>query len=374
MNSTSNSPPYVKLSSNLLTIALLATGLYLGKGILLPFFFAVLLATLLHPLVNFLTGKKLNRVVAVLFSIIAALFIISTVVYFLSTQIANFLDDIPVLREKLGGLLLEVKKWIAANFRIGIREQNEYLNDTTQKMTTEGPTLFKRTVITLTEIVSYAVFLPVYTFLILYHKDMIKRFLCEIFKRSEEDKVIGVLYETQSISQAYLTGLLIECVIVFTLNTAGFLILGIKYPVFLALISALLNLVPYIGMLIANIFCMLVTLASSNGEINVLWVSGVLAFVQIIDNNILMPLVVGSKIKLNALAIILGVVFGGALCGVPGMFLAIPGLAIMKIVFEKVDGLKPWAILLGDETTANNERKNPIKSVFTRVRKRVRNE
>jgi predicted PurR-regulated permease PerM len=374
MNSRINPPVYVQISLNLITIALLATALYLGRTILVPFFFAVLLATLLHPFVNFLTRKKLNRVVSILFSIFLALVLIGTVVYFLSTQIGNFLDDIPTLKERLHELLTGVKKWVESNFNIAIREQNEYLDDTAEKMSTESPNLVQKTFITLTEVISYVIFLPVYTFLILYHKEMIKRFLCDIFKRSEEDKIMEVLYEGQSISQRYLLGLLIECAIVFTLNSVGFLILGIRYPIFLALISALLNLVPYIGMLVANIFCMLITLVASDGNLNVLWVCGVLAAVQLIDNNILMPFVVGGKIKLNALAIILGVVIGGALCGIPGMFLAIPGLAVMKVVFERVDGLKPWALLIGDETTANFEHKNPIKNAFTRVRKKIRKE
>jgi predicted PurR-regulated permease PerM len=374
MNSRSNTPVYAQISLNLVTIALLATALYLGKGILVPFFFAILLATLLHPFVNFLTEKKLNRVVSILFAIVLALVVIATLVYFLSHQIGIFLDDIPALKERLRELLTVVKKWVQSNFNIAIRDQNEYLDDTAEKMSTDSPNLVQQTFITLTGVVSYIIFLPVYTFLILYHKEMIKRFLCDIFKRSEEDKIMEVLYEGQAISQRYLIGLLIECAIVFTLNSVGFLILGIRYPIFLALISALLNLVPYIGMLIANIFCMLITLVASDGDLNVLWVCAVLTAVQLIDNNVLMPFVVGSKIKINALAIILGVVTGGALCGVPGMFLAIPGLAVMKVVFERVDGLKPWALLLGDETTANLERKNPIKSAFSSMRKRVKKE
>lgn len=372
MNSKINSPVYARISLNLITIALLTTGLYFGRGILLPFFFSLLLATLLHPFVNFLTRHKLDRVISIVIAILLSFVVIGTVVYFLSSQIGSFLDDIPALKERLGELVTGVKKWIQSNFNIAIRDQNEYLDDTAEKMSNGGPTFVQRTFLTLTEIISYVIFLPVYTFLILYHKEMIKRFLCEVFKRSEEDKIMEVMYEAQSISQSYLIGLITECVIVFALNSAGFLILGIRYPIFLALISALLNLVPYIGMLIANIFCMLITLVSSNGDINVLWVCAILTGVQLIDNNVLMPFIVGSKIKINALAIILGVVIGGALCGIPGMFLAIPALAVMKVVFERVDGLKPFAILLGDETTANREHKNPLKSAFTRARRKVK--
>jgi predicted PurR-regulated permease PerM len=361
----------VRISLSLLTLALLATGLYLGRAILVPFFCALLLAMVLNPLVGFLTRYKINRILAILLCIMLAIGIILGILYFFSTQIGSFLEDIPTLKKRLAELATTVKLWVRENFNIGIREQNRYLNETTENMTNGGQGIFQQTFLTLTELVSYVIFLPVYSFLILYHKDLILRFLTDIFKKSEEDKVVETLYEAQFMAQRYIVGIGIQTTVVFTLNCIGFLLLGIKYPVFLALMAAMLNIVPYIGMLIANILCALITLVSADPSFNVLWVVGVLTFVQIIDNNIIMPFIVGSQIKINALALILAVLVGGALCGVPGMFLAVPGLAMIKVVFERVNHLKPWAILLSDDTSVNLEHKNPLKSVFTRARKRV---
>src|SRR5690606_12133814 len=158
----------------------------------------------------------------------------------LSKQIGNFLNDIPTLTARLRELLNEVKIWIQEHLNIDIREQNQYLSDTKEKMTDEGPAMVQRTVVTLTEVISYFVFLPVYTFLILYHKDTIKRFLAEFFRRRDDEKVTEVVEESQTICQQYLTGMLIELVIVFALNALGFIIVGIRYPIFLALTAALL--------------------------------------------------------------------------------------------------------------------------------------
>ena len=374
MNQSGQSPFYLRFTVMLLGMALLAVGLHLGRVILLPLFFSILLAILLLPVANFLQRKGVNKVVALFLTLICALSLIGTVVYFLTTQIGSFLNDIPALEKRLDELTATVQKWVRENLNITIRKQNQYLNETAEKMSNEGTGIVQMTVLTLKDIISYVVFLPVYTFLILYHKDMIKRFLIEICRRSEKDTVTEVLYESQSISQQYVMGLLIQMSIVFTLNSIGFLIGGIKYPIFLALVAALLNIVPYIGMIIANIFCIMITLVSSENTSDIFIVFGVLVGVQLIDNNVLMPLVVGSKVKLNALVIILGVLTAGALCGIAGMFLAIPGLAVMKVVFERVDTLKPWAILLGDETTAKLEEKNAIKSTFSRIRKKVKKE
>ncbi len=157
-----------------------------------------------------------------------------------------------------------------------------------------------------------------------------------------------VLYPTE-----YIIGLLIEMLVVFALNSTGFLIVGIQYAFFLALVAALLNLIPYIGMLVANIFCMVITFVLSESGYDVLWVGAILAVVQFIDNNFLMPLIVGSKVKINALATLLGVLVGGALCGISGMFLSIPGLAVLKVIFDRVDSLKPYGLILGDDSIVN---------------------
>jgi predicted PurR-regulated permease PerM len=120
--------------------------------------------------------------------------------------------------------------------------------------------------------------------------------------------------------------------------------------VFLALLAAILNLVPYVGILVANVLCMAVTMLTSDNLGDVVWVGVVLGLVQIFDNNFGMPMIVGNKVKINALVTIIGVLIGGALCGIPGMFLAIPAIAVFKIVFDKVPELKPWGILLGDDS------------------------
>jgi predicted PurR-regulated permease PerM len=121
--------------------------------------------------------------------------------------------------------------------------------------------------------------------------------------------------------------------------------------VFLALFASLLNLIPYVGILIANLICILITLITSDQISHAVWVGVILALVQLWDNNFGMPLIVGNKVRINALVTIIGVLVGGTLCGIPGMFLAIPGLAVLKVIFDKVPELQPWGTLLGDNNT-----------------------
>lgn len=318
MDQAQQSPFYLRFGITIISLAVIAVTLYFAHAIILPFFFGILLATLLLPVTRFFERLHLGKVASIVISILVAMIVIGSIVYFLSTQVAGFIHDFPTISKKFKELLWNAQTWIHEHFKIGMREQREYLDETTEKMKTGSPAVLQQTVLTLTGAISYLIFLPIYSFLILYHKDLIKRFLLAICTDGHEDKMQAVIYESQLISQQYITGLLIELCIVFTLNTAGFLLLGIKYAIFLALLAAILNIVPYIGMLIANLVAVMVTLVSSSDSMDALWVCIVLAVVQIIDNNALMPWIVGNKVKLNALAIIFGVLIAGALAGVGG--------------------------------------------------------
>jgi predicted PurR-regulated permease PerM len=355
-------PFYERLSYNLISLAILGALLYVAQGILVPLFFSILLATLLLPVTTRLQRWHIPKVIAIILSIIVTLAIIGGILYFLSSQVSNFLEDIDTIKKRLLELLQKAQHWINTTFNVSARRQQEYIKETTDNLKDNGAGIVGKTVSTITESVAYVVFLPVYTFLILFYKDLIKKFLISVFKNGREDKVREVIYESRRIGQQYVLGLMTDMVIVFTLNTIGFLVLGIKYAVFLALVGALMNLIPYIGMLVANVFCMLITMVSSNNLTDVVWVAIILAVVQIIDNNLLMPMIVGNKVRINALVTIVGVVVGGALCGVSGMFLAIPGVAVLKVIFDHVDSLKPWGMLLGDEVSdAKKKRSKPIR-------------
>lgn len=342
---------FSNIATSLIILIALGFLLFIGREIITPLLFSVLIASLLLPIVQFFQHRGLGKSISILIPVLFTLILLLSTLYFFSSQISSFLQDYAILKARINELALTTQKWINSHIHITIRKQNEYLNETVEKLKDQGPKLVGVTVSSLTAILSYFVLLPVYTFLILYYRSSIRQFLIKIFKNGSESKVSGIIVESTQVTRQYILGLLIETILVFVLNATGFLILGIKYAIFLALFAALLNLVPYVGMLVANLICMLITLVSSSSTIDVVWVGVVLAVVQVIDNNFGMPLIVGNKIRINALAIILGVLVGGALCGIQGMFLAIPGLAILKVVFENVPALNPWSLLLSDQNS-----------------------
>lgn len=344
-------PFYAKFSFNLITIALLATFIFLGQDILMPLCFAIVLAFVLLPVNKWLVKLGLPQVPAMLISILVAVLLIGGIVYFLSMQVAHFVDDLPKIRRNLDRHINTVQQWVRQNFNLSKKEQQEAIESASQDMKTTGPGMLGTTFLTAASVIILVFLLPIYTFLILYYRELIRKFFVSIFHERHRISVEEVLSESRVIIQSYMVGLLIEMAIVAALNATGFLIIGIDYAIFLAVLAAILNMIPYVGMLVAGVICMLITLANTNNISDVLWVGVALTIVQFIDNNILMPYVVSSKVKINALVSIIGVLIGGALAGVSGMFLSIPGIAIMKAVFDRVEGLEPWGMILGDDKT-----------------------
>ena len=357
MTISRRSPFHFRLCLTLISLSIICYAVFIAADIIVPLAFAILLAILLLPLNNFLERKKVPRAMANVLGILIAMFFIGGIIYFLSSQISSFVADLPSIKQHLADHWKTVQKWIYQNLHFTRSQQSNFIENATDKIKNSGTGILGDTVISLTQAIMVLVLLPVYTFLILYYRDMIKKFFTMVFKAEHEEKVVEVLRESRMIVQGYMVGLIIEMGIVAAINSAGFLILGIEYAIFLGVLAAILNMIPYIGMLIASVFCMLITLTNSTEIGDIVGVLAILTVVQFIDNNIIMPKVVSSKVKINALITILGVLVGGALAGISGMFLSIPAIAILKVIFDRVDELKPWGMILGDEITGSRRSK-----------------
>lgn len=349
-------PFYAKLCLHLISIYILGLLVYKGSDIIMPVCFAIVLAMLLLPVVNWLMRRRVPGVLAIILAILLATVFTGGILYFLSSQVASFMNDLPAIKEKLGHHISTFQSWINERLNISMKQQESAVESAKENMQ-QGASGVGTALMGVASGMVMLILLPIYTFLILYYRKLIHKFLLDVFPATHRPKVEEVLTESNGIVQGYMLGLLLEMAIVTVLNTTGFLIIGIQYAVFLGLLAAVLNLIPYVGMLVASVICMIVTLTTSDNISDILWVGAILIVVQFIDNNFIMPYVVSSKVRINALVTIIGVLIGGALAGISGMFLSIPGIAILKAIFERVDDLKPWGYLLGDDQKAAASKK-----------------
>jgi predicted PurR-regulated permease PerM len=200
-----------------------------------------------------------------------------------------------------------------------------------------------------TDILLNLALIPIYTFLFLLYQNLFVNFLIKLYKPEYHQKLREVLVQIKLAVQSYVLGLLFEMVAVSLLTTIGLYLIGVQYFILLGIITGILNLVPYIGILFAGALSIVVSLTGSTDLSIILGVIGVNVVVQLIDNNLLVPLFVNSKVQINALVSIVGIIIGNVLGGITGMFLAIPIIAIFKVIFDRIESLEPWGYLMGDD-------------------------
>ena len=344
-------PLYVKLGFQFLIIFFICFFINVAQNILIPFAFAVLLTVLLLPLETFFESKHISKILSIFIALFIAIGFIVGIIYFLSSQIAGFIQDVPSIKEHLNQHFIDIQNWVKIKFNIPFSEQNKYLQEQANKLKDSGTGYIKTTFFSITEAVLLLFLMPIYTFLLLYYRLHIRNFLFILFKKEYKDDVQNVINKSKIMIRSYMVGLLIEMAIVASANSIGLVLLGIKYAIFFGVLSAVLNIIPYIGMFTATLFTVLVTLTTSDNTSDILWVIVIFYGIHIIDTNFLMPRIVASRLRINALISILGVVIGGALTGVSGLFLSVPAIAFIKIICDEVESLKPWGMLMGDDTT-----------------------
>lgn len=338
-------PFYLKATTILFGISLFVLMLYMLADLLVPLAFSILLAILLNPFYNRLRQFKMPKIVAVSITLMAMIIFIVAVLYFLSSQMIQFGDTFPALKAKGAQIIVEIEAWVQQTFGMSIDKQMQMLNEAANN--SKG--LVGQTIGSLFGLFSVLFLIPVYIFLLLMYKELILNFLYEVFSEENTHSVAEILNQTKRAIQSYIFGLLIEALIVAVLNCGALYILGIKYALLLGIIGAILNMVPYIGGIIAILLPLLIATVTKEGYSTQIGVIIAYSVIQFVDNNILVPRIVSSKVRINALISIIVVLLVGALWGVAGMFLSIPMVAVLKIIFDRIDDLKPWGKLLGDE-------------------------
>jgi predicted PurR-regulated permease PerM len=338
-------PFYFKTTVILFGLVLMVYSLYVLGDILVPFAFALIFSILLNPLVNKFQRKGVGKVLAIIFSMLIALLVLGGIMYFISSQVVGFGENFPILKNKFHDLSLQLEVWVHRHLGITIDRQVELINEALNS----SKALLGQTLGTAVTTLMIVFILPVYIFLLLFYKTLLLNFVYESFAEKNSTQVADILKQTKSAIQSYMIGLLIEALIVAAMNSTALLILGVKYAVLLGLIGALLNMLPYIGGIIAIALPVLMATVTKTGFSTQLGIIIAYIIIQFIDNNFLIPKIVSSKVQINALVSILIVLLGGALWGVAGMFLSIPFVAILKIICDRVDGMKPLGKLLGDE-------------------------
>ena len=343
-------PFYAKFALILVILLASIALLYLGQGVLAPLLMALLFAILVEPVAAFLQRRlKLPNTAATSIAVVLFFLLFIVLFYFISLQLAGMADDWGKIKSNLSTHYSNLQRYIESSFGITKEQQQQAISQASSESASTGKQLAGATLSSITDSLLNLVLIPIYMFLILLYKKHFVKFLRDLVSEKHHAQLRDILATVKVSVRSYIVGLLIEMVIVSVLTAIGLSIIGVKYAILLGVVTGLLNLIPYIGIVVAGFLTIVASLTGSTDGTLIIGILIVNIVVQFIDNNILVPMVVSSKVEINAIASIVGIIIGGLLGGIAGMFLAIPMIAILKIIFDRVDSLRPWGYLLGDD-------------------------
>ncbi len=353
-------PLTVRRSIELVGLFFVGYLILVGKDVIGPLLMAFFISLLLLPVYRFLRKKKFPEVLAILSCVLLFLIMIALIVWFFSSQISRLVSDFPQIKQNVNVHLNSLSAWVNDKTNFSTEKQLQFINDQSEKLLNTAGGALGGAAASVTSVLIFVGLLPIYIFLMIFYKNLLLRFIFLWFPKETHEKLEDVMNETQIIIKSYLIGLLIQITYITILLGGILFIFGIKHAILIGVIFAILNLIPYVGALIGNIIGVLLTLTASQETWPIFVVLITIAVVQFLDNNILMPRIVGSKVKINALASIVGVIVGGSLAGVSGMFLSLPIIAVLKIIFDRSENFKQWGVLFGDEKPKHSPMSFPV--------------
>lgn len=351
------------LSKSLQILALLfliIAGLYFAKPFLVPVCFGGLLAMLFLPIGRKLQRAGVNKALATSTCVLIFLLFVTLTVMLIAWQVTNLTTDLGNIEEKVQDLFNQLTEFISSALGISPEQQQQLIRE----QTGNAPGFIAKFSFSLVSILVNFVLVLVYFFLFMYFRGHIKKFILKIIPKKDDAKTEDAISSIEKVSQRYLTGMGLMILTLWIMYSIAFTLVGLKNAIFFAVMCGIFEIVPYIGNITGNILAALMAYTQGGGFPMVLGVLITYSIVQTIQTYFIEPLVVGPGVNVNPLFTIIALVLGELLWGISGMVLAIPLLAIAKIICDHIEPLKPYGFLIGRERSSNKTMVERVKSLF----------
>lgn len=341
-----NLHPLVKFNLVLLLFFLVFGGMYFASSFLIPLAFAGILAMLMTPISAKMEAKGMNKALASFVCILILLLLVGGIGVLLSTQITNFAEDLPQIERQINDQLRSIQLYVQETFGVSPEEQKKAVKDGSGSGGVGS--MVVGFLNAFTSIMANSLLVLVYMFLLLFYRTRFPKFIMKVVNEDEKEQTREIISESSQVAQQYLIGRGILILILAILYSIGMSIIGLDNAIFLSLIAALLSIIPYVGNILGFFLLMLMALAQGEGSTMYISILIVFSLVQFIESYLLEPYVVGAEVDIHPFFTVVIIIVGELIWGVAGMILAIPLLAIVKIIFSHIDSLEPYAYLIGD--------------------------
>lgn len=331
-----------------------------GSFIIVPIVWGIFFAFSLYPISNWFEKKRLPRGLAIALTLILISAIALFVFYTLINQVLSLILDIPQISESFN-------KKISAYFidlggMVGL--EGTTMPEISSFITPEN---LNATLLGAGKSLTLAGIVPLFIFLMLYYTDFFREFLNKI-SGEDNNSILVWIDDSGKVIQSYLVGMTIVTGIVSVMSGVFFYFMGIKYYVLFAVLIAVMNLIPYVGVIISSFLVVVYVLLTTDSLFYPFFTMFILWIIQLTENNLITPLIVGSKVNVNTMVVILAILIGGSLWGVSGMILFIPLMGVLKITFDRIPSLAPYGYLLGDKFPVNEKNENFWKIFLRKIK------
>ena len=336
----------------LVVIALSITGAILASDIVIPLAFAGFLSLVMLPLIKKLQRKGIGPAISITLVLLGTVILIGLFIWLVVDQVVGLLNDLPNLQAKFERFMNQVSGTLRRDFGVSVTDQNKMLAEFMK-----GVSVYLGDVLlSTTTAISTMVQIPIYIFLFLIYRDKFRDFFLSLIPGDEE---FGWKNDIERVVHGYISGLTLVTVIIAALNCIGLLALGIDHAIFFGILSGVLTIIPYVGIIIGALFPVIMALITKDSIWYAIGVIIVFLVVQFLEGNFITPRITGSKVSINALAAIVALVIGGKILGIAGMILAVPAIGVLKILLSHSSRLKPFVILLEDTNGKKADDKLP---------------
>lgn len=318
------------------------------RNYLYPLMLGGLFAYLLYPLENYFENHRIPRIPAIIFSILIGIVCVSGVAFIIYKQLGLFLSDVPHMQANASHNVNIIFSKITEATGIQATDLKQQVKAAAGNLLKFSASNIKTTFNQTFQTVFTIGIMPVYIFFLLFYRNKFKEFILMVVKKGQHAKTIKIIDDINRLVVYYMTGVLKVVSVLAVLNTLGFWIIGLKHAIFLGIIAAMMNFIPYYGTIIGYLFPLFIAIFAMSSPSYAVLVVLQFIIVQFTENNILTPNIVGSHVKINAFMIILAITLGGFVWGLPGMFIAVPITAIFRVIGENIPLLAPVGYLLGD--------------------------
>lgn len=359
---------FQKLFFAIATVIAIFAILIIAKPILVPLGFALLISFILYPLARKMEIWGVNRMFAAIFSMIVMILIIGGGIYFFLTQITNLPNVLSDFQDKIMGLLKDIIIYINSHVNLERDLEQDYLiEQLTEWFKNVAFPVAENTFYTTTSFLAGLLATIVYTFLLLIYRTGLTQAFIKFSPIDKREIAFNMFKKVQKVGQKYLSGMIILIIILGLANSIGLWIIGIDSPFLFGFLAAAMSIIPYVGTTLGASIPVLYAFMSHDS----LWIPFAVAvlfwFIQLIESNFLSPKVVGSSLQINALAAILSLLVGASVWGIAGMILFLPFVAMLKVICEEYDQLKPVALLIGSQN--DDEKDKQGKTVREHLKK-----